>query len=192
MNDRRPLVSVEGEKVALGPMNRDLIPRYQAWINDVETLKYLANINRPLTLDEETAWFDGLSSKSDTVSFTIYALPEYLPAGIVNLLHIDHGNRRCELGIMIGEAGMRGNGLGTESVRLAVDYAFHVLNLHSVMLETYEFNIAGLKAYARAGFREIGRRREARYHAERYWDVVMMDVLVSEFESPRLKAIAQP
>ncbi len=192
MHERPAIISVEGEKVALGPMVRDLIPRYQAWINDVATLKFLANINRPLTLDEETAWFDGLANRSDMVSFTIYALPHYLPTGIVNLLHVDHVNRRCELGIMIGEAGMRGNGLGTESVRLAVDYAFHVLNLHSVMLETYEFNLAGLTAYTRAGFREIGRRREARYHAERFWDVVMMDVLVSEFESPRLKAIAQP
>jgi RimJ/RimL family protein N-acetyltransferase len=60
------------------------------------------------------------------------------------------------------------------------------------MLEAYEFNHAGIKAYTRAGFREIGRRREARYHAERYWDVIMMDVLVAEFESPRLKAISQP
>ena len=191
MTESRPLVSVEGDKVALGPMRRDLIPRYQAWINDVATLRFLANINRPLTLDEETAWYDGLSKRSDIVAFTIYALPDYKPAGIVNLLHVDPANRRCELGIMIGESTMRGKGLGTEGVRLAVDYAFHVLNLHSVMLETYEFNQAGLKAYSRAGFREIGRRREARYHAERFWDVIMMDVLVSEFDSPRLKALAR-
>ena len=192
MDDRRPVISVEGDKVALGPMVRDLIPRYQAWINDVGTLMYLAAVNRPLTLDEETAWYDGLSKQSDIIAFTIYALPDYVPVGIVNLFHIDYGNRRCDLGIMIGEAAMRGKGFGTESVRLAVDYAFHVLNLHSVMLETYEFNHAGIKAYTRAGFREIGRRREARYHAERYWDVIMMDVLVTEFESPRLKAVAQP
>lgn len=192
MTDGRTIISVEGEKAALGPMRRDLIPLYQAWINDVETLKFLANINRPLTLDEETAWYDGIGKRPDLVAFTIYALPDHQPAGIVNLLHVDTANRRCELGIMIGEKALRGHGLGTESVRLAVDYAFHVLGLHSVMLETYEFNIAGIKAYTRAGFREIGRRREARYHAERYWDVIMMDVLVSEFDSPRLKAISTP
>ncbi len=190
--EQRPVITVEGEKVALGPMRRDLIPLYQAWINDVGTLRFLANSSRPLTLDEETSWYEAIINKSDLVSFTIYALPDYRPAGIVNLLHVDQVNRRCELGIMIGEPALRGNGLGTGSVRLAVDYAFHVLNLHSVMLETYEFNLAGVKAYTRAGFREIGRRREARYHAERYWDVIMMDVLVSEFDSPRLKAISAP
>jgi RimJ/RimL family protein N-acetyltransferase len=192
MMEQRPVITVEGEKVALGPMRRDLIPLYQAWINDVGTLRFLANSSRPLTLDEETSWYEAIINKSDLVSFTIYALPDYRPAGIVNLLHVDQVNRRCELGIMIGEPALRGNGLGTGSVRLAVDYAFHVLNLHSVMLETYEFNLAGVKAYTRAGFREIGRRREARYHAERYWDVIMMDVLVSEFDSPRLKAISAP
>ncbi len=192
VSDQPPVISVDGDKVALGPMRRDLIPLYQSWINNVETLKFLANISRPLTLDEETAWYDGIVKNPDLVSFTIYALPDYRPAGIVNLLHIDQANRRCDLGIMIGEPRLRGIGLGTESVRLAVDYAFHVLNLHSVMLETYEFNLAGVKAYTRAGFREIGRRREARYHAERYWDVIMMDVLVSEFDSPKLKAISNP
>jgi RimJ/RimL family protein N-acetyltransferase len=99
-------------------------------------------------------------------------------------------NRRCELGIRIGEPEPRNKGLGTECVRLAVDYAVHVLNLHRVMLETYGFTMASAKSYTRAGIREIGRRLEARYRAERNWDVIMMDVLVSVFESPRLKAIS--
>lgn len=192
MPDAQPIITVRGEHVALGPMRRDLIPLYQAWINNVETSKYLGVGARPLTLDEEVAWFESIAKDQRSLAFTIYRLPDHQPIGVINLLMINAGHRTCELGVMIGEQRQRHHGLGTEAVRLAVDYAFHALNLHSVMLETYAFNHAGQVAYERAGFREIGRRREARYHAGRYWDIVFMDILASEFDSPALKALMTP
>jgi RimJ/RimL family protein N-acetyltransferase len=33
-----------------------------------------------------------------------------------------------------------------------LDFAFHVLQLRNVLLETLEWNVAGLTAYERAGF----------------------------------------
>ena len=45
----------------------------------------------------------------------------------------------------------RGQGLGTEATRLVLDYAFHVLELRNVLLETLEWNAAGLEAYSMAG-----------------------------------------
>jgi len=120
-------------------------------------------------------------------AFTIYELPDYRPIGNVDLHDIDARNRTAELGIIIGEKDARGRGLGTEAVRLACDYGFHVLELHSIMLLTFGWNIAGQKAYTKAGFRECGRRREARYFAGRYWDDITYDLLREEFESPVLE-----
>lgn len=39
MTESRPIISVKGEKVAIGPVRRDLIPLYQAWINNVSEFK---------------------------------------------------------------------------------------------------------------------------------------------------------
>ena len=55
----------------------------------------------------------------------------------------------------------RGQGFGTEATRLVLDFAFHALQLHNVLLETLAWNVAGLTAYERAGFRRIGVRRTA-------------------------------
>ena len=33
-----PILNLRGEKVALGPLRRDLVPTYLRWINDFEVL----------------------------------------------------------------------------------------------------------------------------------------------------------
>jgi diamine N-acetyltransferase len=93
---------------------------------------------------------------------------------------------------MIGEADCRGKGYGTETTRLMLDYAFTALGLHNVMLTVFEYNLAGRRAYEKAGFREFGRRRQSRWMGGRLWDEVYMDCLASEFTSPLLGHIFVP
>ncbi len=62
-----------------------------------------------------------------------------------------------------------------------LDYAFTTLGLLCVMLRVYEYNLAGLRAYRKAGFSEIGRRRECHWRGGRFWDAIYMDCLASEF-----------
>lgn len=187
MSTPRPIITLEGERIALGPIRRDLIPLYQAWMNDLDVTRFLRSW--PMTLDGEIAWFDGAVKDDRMAVFTIYELPTYRPVGNVDLHDIDIRNRTAELGILIGEKDARGRGLGTEAVRLVCDYGFHVLDLYSIMLLTFGWNIAGQKAYAKAGFREIGRRREARFFAGRYWDDIYYDLLREEFDSPVLRRL---
>jgi hypothetical protein len=48
----------------------------------------------------------------------------------------------------------------------------------------FEFNPAGMRAYQKAGFKEIGRRRKSCMLAGKPWDAIYMDCLSSEFERP--------
>lgn len=190
--DARPdIINIEGELVALGPIRRELLPVYQRWINDFGTAKNLALAPAPMTLDAEEAWFNQAATGS-VAYFTIYERATWRPIGNVDLRDIDHRNRSASLGILIGEASCRGKGYGTETVRLILDYAFTALGLHNVLLSVYEFNLAGRRAYDKAGFKEIGRRRQCRALAGRLWDEIYMDCLATEFESPVLSKIFTP
>ena len=60
------------------------------------------------------------------------------------------------------------------------------------MLSVFEYNLAGLRAYQKAGFKEIGRRRQAHQMGGKLWDVVMMDCLATECRSPVLAKILVP
>ena len=187
----RPLISVEGDRVALGPMRRDLLPLYQRWINDFGTVRTLGVPPRPMTLEAETAWYESRSAANE-IAFTIYELSSWRPIGNTDFHNLDHRHRTAEFGLLIGEPDARGKGYGTETARLMLDYAFTALGLHSVLLTCFEFNLAGQHAYRKAGFKEIGRRRQCRWMGGRLWDEILMDCLATEFESPVLARVFVP
>lgn len=187
----QPVVNIVGEKVALGPIRRDLVPLYQQWINDFATLRTLFIPPKPQTLEQEFAWFDGAITDTD-IHFTIYERAAWRPIGNALWRAVDFRNRTAEMAIFIGDAADRGKGYGTEATRLMLDYAFTALGLHNCMLTTYAFNLAGYHAYRKAGFREIGRRTECHWFAGQLWDEIYMECLATEFESPVLARIFAP
>ena len=79
------------------------------------------------------------------------------PIGTTGLINIDHRQGTATFGIMLGER--RGQGLGTETTRLVLDWAFTALGLHNVDLMVFAWNKAAIRCYEKAGFRELGRRR---------------------------------
>jgi len=184
-DDERPVLNVKGELVALGPLRRDLLPLYQRWINDIEVARALG-IFLPLTVEKETEWYESEAKSEKSALFTIYELSTLRPIGTTALINLDHRNRRAEFGIAIGEADCRNKGYGTETTRLVLDYAFTVVGLHNVMLRVFEFNHGAMRAYEKAGFKEIGRHRQSYLAGSRMWDEIWMDCLSTEFESPVL------
>jgi diamine N-acetyltransferase len=173
-----PIVNIMGERVALGPLRRDLVATYHRWMNE-----------------EEERWFERQvegQGQGGTINFTIYVRATWRPIGNTSLMDIDRVNRGATFGILIGEPDARGQGYGTEATRLMLDYAFTAQGLHSVQLNVFEYNLGGLRAYQKAGFKEVGRRRQAHFMGGRLWDVVIMDCLATEFESPVLGRILVP
>lgn len=183
--DDGPLINMTGQKVALGPMRHDLVPTYCRWRNDLSTSRTLG-VSWPLTIEQMESTFGSLQSSSQRVDFTVYERSSMLPIGMTCLLDVDHRHSRAEFGIIIGEASKRGKGYGTEATALTLDYAFNAIGLENVMLTTYEFNHAGIAAYHRAGFRDIGRRRRCSRLGTQLWDLIYMECLAAEFESPVL------
>jgi RimJ/RimL family protein N-acetyltransferase len=87
------------------------------------------------------------------------------------------------LGIVIDEKDHWGSGYGQDGIKLLLDYGFNLLNLNSVMLGTFSFNERAINCYEKVGFKEIGRRRQARIIGNKKYDVVLMDILAEEIES---------
>ena len=105
---------------------------------------------------------------------------------------INHQHGTAIWGILIGEKDCWNKGYGTETARLMLDYAFTALSLTNVLLTVYSYNTRGIRAYLRAGYKEIGRRRGARRFAGGVYDEVYMDCIASEFESPVLRSLLAP
>ena len=171
-----------GEKVALGPLRKDLVPTYTEWYNNFHTLRTLGTTPVPLTLEQDVRQHERLVARAETdISFTVYERRGPRPIGNAGLLDVDYRNRTAELALAIGEPGARGKGYGTETTQLILDYAFIGLGLHNVMLTVFEYNLAGIRVYTKVGFREFGRRRESVLMGGKLWDIILMECLSTEW-----------
>ena len=150
---------VTGERTALGMLRREHLPALASWFNDPEVRRGIAH-RGVVNVEAEEKWFEtmteaGGAPRPSAVAFAIHAADDGELVGACSLEEIDHNFLRAEFGIFMGRR--RGEGIGSDAVRLVLDWAFHVIGLRNVMLETYDFNEAAKRAYDRAGFREIGR-----------------------------------
>ena len=189
MDSGEPDFIVVGEKVALGPLRRDLAAAYARWMNQLEVRRGLDQMGIASPESQEKWVEDNLErsakSEPEAVEFTVYDRGDSTPVGTAGLLDIAHANGTAEFALVIGER--RGQGLGTEATRLVLDFAFHVLQLRNVLLETLAWNVAGLTAYERAGFRRVGVRRGAVMSRGRPTDIVIMDAVPEDFGASVLR-----
>lgn len=116
--------------------------------------------------------------------FTVVALDDDRILGDAVLWRIDEHNRAAHLGIsLLPEA--RGRGAGLDTVEVMCHYAFVVLGLHRVQIETNADNAAMLAVARRAGFQEEGTLRDAGWVYGRFVDEVVFGLLAEEWVGRR-------
>jgi RimJ/RimL family protein N-acetyltransferase len=195
MTDEEPkqqrLILVQGKRVGLGALRHDLIPAYLRWRSDPEVMRGTGASTQVPTIEAMQAWYEQTTRPGNTeVHFTIYDLDDVAPVGTALLVRVDQHAGTAEFGLTIGER--RNQGLGTEATRLVLDWAFTVMGLHNILLVTFSWNLPAIRAYTKAGFREIGRRRGAVVTYGQRYDQVLMDAVADEFTDSVLAKQAPP
>jgi RimJ/RimL family protein N-acetyltransferase len=118
----------------------------------------------------------------DTFEFMIRTLADDRLIGFIGLDGIRWTHGDTFVGIGIGDPEYRGNGYGTDAMRLILRYAFTELNLHRISLDVFEYNLRAIRSYEKAGFVVEGRQRQALSRDGRRWDVIYMGILREEWE----------
>jgi len=173
-----------GTKCYLSPCSQEEASKWTEWDNDLEIAIPLGDeAYTPYTLEKMRDILDEVS-KDQSHIFSIVNLETDKAIGRCLLFNIDQVNRQATLGIVIGEKEYWGKGYGKDAIKLLLDYGFNLLNLNSIMLGTFSFNERAQACFRKVGFKEIGRRRQARIIGEKKFDLVLMDMLANEFESP--------
>jgi RimJ/RimL family protein N-acetyltransferase len=176
-----PIVTIIGERTALGPLRPELYSLHTRWVNDTEVGWNVFGLPQTRTLQQESEWLDAELQDPRSLYFLIYAQDRWRPIGVTSLTAIDFRRGTATFRMLIGDPADRSKGFGTEVARLMLEHAFNVLGLHNVMLTVFGFNPAGQRAYAKAGFCELGRRRECVPREGKLWDEIYMECLSTEF-----------
>ncbi len=190
----KPILNIIGDKVALGPIEKSMASDFVRWENDFVVTIMSGDPLRPLSRAQVEERFAQASKADDprSVEFAIYEHASLRCIGSAGLRRIDKTHRNAEYGIVIGEKDCWGKGYGTETTILILDYAFTVLGLHNVLLRTSGYNERAIRAYTRAGFRFMGRQREAVRLGDQVYDIIFMDCLATEFRSPLRRVVELP
>lgn len=184
MDSEQPIIMITGEKTALGPLHRGILPLMAKWDNNLalSILSGDAARPRPPEASEREYEMYTKSGQGDWVLFVLYERATLRPIGITELTRINQMHRTAEFGIRIGESDCWGKGYGTEATILTLDYAFTAMGLHNVMLDVHSYNTRAISAYRRSGFQIIGRRRQAHRLGDRVFDQILMECLAIEFQ----------
>jgi len=100
--------------------------------------------------------------------------------GLVELVEINHIHRRAEFQIIIAPE-HQGNRYATVATRLAMDYAFTVLNLYKLSLIVDCENLRAIGVYKKLGFHEEGLLRHEFFVDGEYRDVFRMAIFQPEY-----------
>jgi RimJ/RimL family protein N-acetyltransferase len=174
---------INGEKCYLSPCSLQDAEKWTEWLNDNDvTLPLGDEVYFPTSLEKVQDDIRQIVNRQDHV-FTIVDCETETAIGRCLYFGLDMVNRSSMMGIFIGEKTFWNRSYGQEATCLLLDYGFNLLNLHSVMLGVFSFNERAIWAYRKVGFKEIGRRREARVIAGKRYDVLFMDILEDEFRA---------
>jgi RimJ/RimL family protein N-acetyltransferase len=169
-------VSSTGARVRLTPLEESDLPLLFTWINDRD-LVLLSSAFSPVSAADHRRWFDDIRRRPDTYIFAIRRQGHAPPIGTCQLHHVNGVHRSAELQIRIGDRDARGLGLGTEAIRLLVQFGFKELRLHRISLHVLVSNTVAQRAYEKAGFIREGLLRDSAFIDGRYVDTVVMAIL---------------
>jgi RimJ/RimL family protein N-acetyltransferase len=71
--------------------------------------------------------------------------------------------------------------MGSEGLKLLLDFAFYEMNLHRVSLEVFSFNDRAIRLYNRIGFQEEGKSRQSLFRNGDWHDIIHMGLLQKEY-----------
>jgi len=173
--------------IKLKPHTGEHVSSFYSWLNDKEVVKYaLSLFQRLQTRKLINNWYNKLLN-SDDCNYGIFLDANDKFIGYAGKSKISIIINSGEYFIFIGEKEYWVKGTGTEVTINMLDLAFKQLILNRVMQTVSELNIAGKKAYQRAGFVKEGIIREAFYRNNKYHDKVVISVLYTEWLDKRVQ-----
>lgn len=172
---------LQGEKTGLRAMVREDLALYKKWLSDKNVTQYLEMGWRPYTDKDLETTYQQATESQNSVIFVVCDVKTNQPIGTAGLYLISWPCRRAQFNILLGEPHFYGQGYGTETANLIVQYAFERLNLNTIYLGVNSENIGAIKSYEKAGFIKDGVHREFVYNNGRYYDSIAMSMLKTDY-----------
>jgi UDP-4-amino-4,6-dideoxy-N-acetyl-beta-L-altrosamine N-acetyltransferase len=168
--------------VTLRPVTADDSARLLAWRNSPAVSAYRYG-DHLITPQEHAHWLVGAMAATDRRYWIIE--DDATPVGLANLVNIDTQRRRCEWAYYLGEASVRGRGVGAAVELLMLDHVFGDLGLNKLWCEVLLDNEPVWRLHESFGFVREALYRDHVFKAGRFQDVVGLGLLAADWAAAR-------
>ena len=148
--------------------------------NDLEIAQYVVGNPRIVTLQEQMEWMK--NAKADTLTKRFIVEYDGLSVGTIILSNIDLTNLTTNINIKLKKTS-RGKGIGKQSIKLALEYCFKIMNIFCVTAHVLSFNEASLALFKSCGFTEEGILRSRVIKNNKRCDLISFSMMCTEFEN---------
>lgn len=170
---------IKGKQIYLRAITDEDTEQVVCWRNQKDVVQNFI-YRKPLSAKEHIQW---LRNKVDTGlvhQFIICLNEDNRAIGSVYLQKFEEENRKAESGIFIGDTSVRGKGVGTEAVKLLVEYGFEMLGLHKIVARVLAFNKPSAKLHEKAGYLQEAYLHDELFIEGRYEDLLMFGIVKAQ------------
>lgn len=125
---------------------------YLRWMQDPETLRFLEARFVQHSSQTLSRYIATMNADPNSALFGICVAPASRHVGNIKLGPINCVHRHAEIGLMIGEREIHGQGVGSRAIRLLSAWAFETLDLNKLTAGCYATNVGSARAFEKAGF----------------------------------------
>ena len=177
-----PFQNLETERLLLRRLNKDDVNEVLELRSNPEVMKY---VPRPLAKTKEEALahialIEDRIVTNDGINWAITLKGSPKMIGIIGHYKIQPENYRSEIGYMILPQ-YNGKGITTEAVKVAVEYGFDQLQLHSIEAIIDPENSASEKVLQKNGFVKEAHLIENGFYDGKFLDTVIYSLLKRNF-----------
>lgn len=162
---------IEGILVSLRYLDLQDASTLLEWRNNSKINKYLSNSGEKITLEQQIKWQTNIRKRTDSHDFII----EFNTKPIGACAIYDINKNEAEFGRFIVT-----NPLGAIDAELCcLNYAFHSLNLNSIICKTVLNNTKVWQQHYSLGFEKVGEDYDARIDQKRILQVITKDKFIN-------------
>lgn len=179
------LCFLEGNEIYLRPLSfEDIEGPYLTWFNDKDICKFNSHHRFPITKEELIAFVKDIDKHNDNLVLAAIRKKDSYHVGNVSLQGIDWINRSAEMASIIGTKGTEGLRYTVEAIELIIEHAFEQLNIRRVYGGS--FNPVIDYIMQSLGFTVEGKRRQAIYKNNQYYDIIEYGLLYDEWQGKKV------
>lgn len=178
---------IMGNNVSLRGLVLDDVDELFNYWNNKDFMNYSGRIN-PYSKEELINWIQATWKEREqkkAFTFAIIKINDKVIIGTIRLKIVNIISRRADISIGIFNPSFRDKGLGTESLKLLIDFAFKTMNFLSLELKVFTKNKRAISCYEKLGFKKVGVRRKADFVDGEYLDDLVMDLLIEEWKNDK-------